>query len=159
MNKRTVTIGPVFLVQPSGMGQVLQEKQKEYPHLPDTTQIEVDINILNDEGGVPVVVEQNKQATHALFLYTPAYVLALSETATQNGYRIEHIEPANVQIYDQLAQGALSLCATRWHLCTHEREIPNSQNSHWELLEKEWRHLQEQIQQIREAETHQSSLL
>jgi hypothetical protein len=158
MNKRTVTIGPVFLVQPASMGQVLQEKQKEYPHLPDTTQIEVDINILNDEGGVPVVVEQNKQATHTLFLYTPAYVLALSETATQSGYRIEHIEPVNVQIYDQLARGALSLCATRWHLCTQEKEIPNSQSSHWGLLEKEWRHLQEQIRQIRELEAHQSSL-
>jgi hypothetical protein len=153
MNKRTITIGPVFLVQPVSMGQKLQEKQKDYPHLPDLTQIEVDINILNDEGGVPVVVEQYKQATHTLYLYTPSYALELCETEAQNGYRIERIEPTSVQMYDRLAQGALSVCATRWHLSTQEKDIPNSQSSHWELLKKEWQQLQ---QQIRRMEAYQA---
>ncbi len=159
MNKRMVTIGPIFLVHPASIEQAMQEKRLSYPHLPDPTQIEVDINVLNEEGGVPVVVEQNKQAAHRLFLYTPSYVLALCEEEAQNGYRIEHIEPANVQIYDQLAQGALSLNATRWHLCLHEREIPNNQSSHWEVLEKEWQLLQEQLQQIRLMATQSAPVL
>src|SRR5579884_1898013 len=162
MNKRTVTIGPVFLVHPTSMEQVLQEQRVSYPHLPDPTQIEVDINVLNDEGGVPVVVEQNKQhnkKTHRIFLYTPSYVLALCEEEAQNGYRIEHIEPANIQIYDQLAQGALSLNATRWHLCLHEREIPNNQSSYWTALEQEWQLLQEQLQQIRLQATQPAPVL
>jgi hypothetical protein len=161
MNKRTVTIGPVFLVQPARMGQALQEQQKDYPHLPDPTQIEVDINILNDEGGVPVVVEQYKQTTHTLYLYTPSYALELCETEAQNGYRIERIEPTSLQIYDRLAQGSLSLCATRWHLCTQEKDIPNSQSSHWELLKKEWQYLQQQIRRIEAyqgTEAHQLPL-
>src|SRR6266567_2444234 len=115
MNKRAVTIGPVFLVLSAGIAQALQAKQKDYPHLPDPTQLEVDMNILNDEGGVPVVVAMNEQDSHTLFLYTPSYMLELWEINTSNGYRIERIDQVNVQMYDQLAQGALSLCATRWH--------------------------------------------
>ncbi|GHO93533.1 hypothetical protein KSF_035810 [Reticulibacter mediterranei] len=151
MNKRTVTIGPVFLVISASVAQALQASQKDYPHLPDSTQLEVDMNLLNDQSGVPAVVADNEQNPHKLFLYTPSYSLELDEIEeTKNGYRIKQIEPVNVQMYDRLAQGSLSLSATRWHLCTQEKEIPSGQSSHWQVIEKEWQLLQEQIEQLRE---------
>jgi hypothetical protein len=149
LNKRTVTIGPVFLVISASIVQALQASQKDYPHLPDSTQLEVDMNLLNDQSGVPAVVADNEQNTHKLFLYTPSYSLALDEIEeTRNGYRIKRIEPVNVQMYDRLAQGSLSLSATRWHLCTQEKEIPASQSSHWQVIEKEWQLLQEQLREL-----------
>jgi hypothetical protein len=150
LNKRTVTIGPVFLVISASVAQALQASQKDYPHLPDSTQLEVDMNLLNDQSGVPAVVADNEQNTHKLFLYTPSYSLELDEIEeTNNGYRIKQIEPVNVQMYDRLAQGSLSLSATRWHLCTQEKEIPASQSSHWQVIEKERQLLQAQIEQLR----------
>ncbi len=150
MNKRTVTIGPVFLVISASIVQALQASQKDYPHLPDATQLEVDMNLLNDQSGVPAVVADNEQNTHKLFLYTPSYSLELDEIdETKNGYRIKRIEPVNVQMYDRLAQGSLSLSATSWHLCTQEKEILASQSSHWQEVEKEWQLLQVQIEQMR----------
>jgi hypothetical protein len=149
LNKRAVTIGPVFLVISAGIVQALQVSQKDYPHLPDSTQLEVDMNLLNDQSGVPAVVADNEQNTHKLFLYTPSYSLELDEIEeTRNGYRIKQIEPVNVQMYDRLAQGSLSLSATRWHLCTQEKEIPASQSSHWLVIEKEWQLLQEQLREL-----------
>jgi hypothetical protein len=158
LNKRTVTIGPVFLVISTGSVQALQVSQKDYPHLPDSTQLEVDMNLLNDQSGVPAVVADNEQNNHKLFLYTPSYSLELDEIKdTKNGYRIKQIEPVNVQMYDRLAQGSLSLSATRWHLCTQEKEIPANQSSHWQAVEKEWQLLQEQIEQLRELAQHDTA--
>lgn len=141
MNRRTLRIGPIFLVFPENSLQALHEKQKHYPHLPEAAQIEIDINTLNDECGVPAIVVRNTKGgheTHTLLLYTPAYYMEIDESALHNGYTIKNVEPIHLQAHELLSQKSLLLCTTRWHIQPAREEIPRSQSSHWRTIEDTW---------------------
>jgi hypothetical protein len=144
MDRSVVNVGSIFLVPSVDWPQNLQEKQKLYPHLPTLAQIGVDINILNNDGGVPALVHNRDKGKPLLFVYTPSYYLELSASTRDDSYSIERISPLNLEEHEQLAQGALLLHATLWHICMQAKDIPHSQSNHQSVIETAWCQLKQQ---------------
>jgi hypothetical protein len=143
MNRLAVKVGSIFLVPSTAMLEDLHKKRKKYSHLPEVAQIEEDMNILNDEEGVPATITRDRQEKQILQLYTPAYYLKLTETGQRDSYTIEHLEPLRLDEHDRLSRGALQVRASEWKIYDRIGAIPLGQRSYWHTIENAWHQLEQ----------------
>lgn len=148
VNKAGVTVGDIHLVLTNKVAQNLYEKKRRYPYLPDPNSLFIELQGMNQNGGIPAIVGKKRDDTKQLFLYTSFYYLVLYESPYGDGYTVGYVDSLNLQEHERLSKGALRIVARNWYLHQELREIPRGISNFWNDISSAWLSFERQRQQI-----------
>ncbi len=139
MNDRILQVGALHLVLSKKVHETLSEKRSRYPYLPDWQQLLYDLQMGNQQGSIPIILNRRLTNDDQLLLYTDTYYLVLYPSPLQDGYRIGYVDVLNLREHERLSKGALRLRASGFYLYDELREIPKGNTNFWAQINQSWR--------------------
>ncbi|HEY8478264.1 MAG TPA: AAA domain-containing protein [Spirillospora sp.] len=135
----------IHLVPSMRLVEKLTERRARYPFLPDLDGIRSDLSAFAGRGRVPMRVESGRGGRgDFLKLYVNGkYVLTLNVTRRENGYSVTNVFPMGFEHHDEIARGTLRVRAWDWVLHDRIQEMPLRAYAFWDVLQEEWRLLNE----------------